>query len=56
MVMSKKMWDFEVLNMEGKVVVSYNRSLLSAFSLAYPQTVPFWHIPPWETGFAHSTP
>jgi len=23
MVMSKKMWDFEVLNMEGKVVVSY---------------------------------
>jgi hypothetical protein len=62
----KKLWYFEVLTTEGDVVVSYMvdkmyRADLEPFtvtrlSLAYNLTVPFWHIPPWEAGFAHSTP
>ena len=66
MVMRKKMWNFEVLNMEGKVFMSYivhkiycadlEPFTVKRLSLAYNLTVPFWHIPPWEAGFAHSTP
>ena len=66
MVMSKKVWDFGVLTMGGNVVVSYmvhkincadlESSTVKRLSLAYNLTVPFWHIPPWEAGFAHSTP
>ena len=52
--------------MGGNVVVSYmvhkincadlESSTVKRLSLAYNLTVPFWHIPPWEAGFAHSTP
>lgn len=66
MEMSKKMCDFEGLSVKGDVVVSYmvhqmycadlEPSTVKCFSLLHNLTMPFWHIPPWEEGFAHSTP